>query len=63
MKECPTCRHLYDVNWRFCRFDGSPLVNETVRPDEAVTITFPTGTLRKGSPLLEVRRRRGEREK
>ena len=60
MKECPTCRLLYDRNLRFCRFDGSPLMNESGRPDEAVTISFPTGKLSNKFAERELRRRKLE---
>jgi len=47
MKECPTCRRLFpDASLRFCRMDGSRLVNRDVRSDEALTIRFSTGKLR-----------------
>jgi len=39
MKQCPKCRQLFaDVNLKFCRFDGSPLISEATPPDEAATI-------------------------
>ena len=47
MKQCPKCRQLFaGGDLRFCRFDGSRLINETITPpEEAVTILFPTGPL------------------
>lgn len=60
MKQCPKCRQLFaGGDLRFCRFDGSRLVSETTRPDEAVTILFPTGPLdNQFTPLEELYRRR-----
>lgn len=58
MKQCVKCRQLFaDENLKFCRFDGSPLVNETAPPDEAATILFTTGQLNKLYPALEELRR------
>jgi hypothetical protein len=62
MKECPTCRLLYDGNLRFCRFDGSPLMNE-LRADEAVTISLPPGKLSNKFAQRELRRRKREPER
>ena len=46
MKQCVICRQLFaDENLKFCRFDGSPLVNEGTPLDEAATILFTTGQL------------------
>lgn len=47
MKECPTCRRLFpDASLKFCRMDGTRLVDTSSRPDEALTILFTTGKLR-----------------
>lgn len=47
MKQCPKCRQLFaGGDLRFCRYDGSPLMNQNITPPgEAVTILFPTGPL------------------
>jgi hypothetical protein len=46
MKQCVICRQLFaDDNLRFCRFDGTPLVDEVVPPDERATILFTSGQL------------------
>lgn len=46
MKECPTCGRLFpDPSLRFCRMDGSRLVNKGARADEALTVLFTTGRL------------------
>jgi hypothetical protein len=46
MKQCVKCQTLFaDENYKFCRFDGSPLVKDTAAPDEAATILFNTGQL------------------
>ena len=58
MKECPTCRRVFpDASLRFCRMDGTRLVNKTVQPDEALTVLFSTGKLQ------ELRRRKDEPQK
>ena len=54
MKQCVKCRQLFaNENLRFCRFDGSPLANERVTPDEAATILFTSGDLSNLFPALE----------
>lgn len=54
MKQCVKCRQLFaNENLRFCRFDGSPLANEAVAPDEAATILFTTEDLSNLFPVLE----------
>ena len=60
MKQCPKCRQLYaDGNLRFCRFDGSSLINEATPPEEAATILLPTGPLEdRLTPPQKLRRRR-----
>jgi hypothetical protein len=58
MKQCVKCRLLFaDENLKFCRFDGSPLVNEGAHPDEIATILFTSGTLNDLYPALEELRR------
>ena len=48
MKECPKCRQVFAYpNLRFCRFDGSLLVNEISAMHEATTLLFSTGQLNK----------------
>ena len=42
-----------DESLNFCRFDGSPLVNNVPPSDEAVTILFTTGQLSNLFPALE----------
>ena len=57
MKQCVKCRQLFaDENLKFCRFDGSQLVNE-VAPDEAATILFTSGQLSNLFPAGEDLRR------
>ncbi|HKY45828.1 MAG TPA: hypothetical protein VJM50_22240 [Pyrinomonadaceae bacterium] len=66
MKECPKCRQLFaDRNLRFCRFDGSPLIDEVITPPhEAATILFSTGQLNnRSTPLNELRRKSGKLSK
>ncbi|HEY9501311.1 MAG TPA: hypothetical protein VIR01_06785 [Pyrinomonadaceae bacterium] len=59
MKQCVKCRQLFaNENLRFCRFDGSPLIDEGVLPDEAATILFTSGDLRNLFPALEELRNR-----
>ena len=54
MKQCVKCKQLFaNENLKFCRFDGSPLVNEVAPPDEAATILFTTGRLNNLFPALE----------
>ena len=54
MMQCVKCRQLFaNENLRFCRFDGSPLINEAVPPDEAETILFTSGDLSNLFPALE----------
>ena len=61
MKQCPKCQLLFaDENLRFCRFDGSSLINEAIPPDEAATILFSTGHLDDRFALLEELRHRNE---
>lgn len=58
MKQCCICRQLFaDENLKFCRFDGSALVNEVAGPDEAATILFTTEQLDILFPALEELRR------
>ena len=46
MKQCVKCEQLFgDGNLRFCRFDGSPLVDKVAPPDEAPTMLFTSGQL------------------
>ena len=46
MKQCVKCQQLFtDRNLRFCRFDGSPLVDEVVPAEEAPTVLFTSGQL------------------
>ncbi|HKY29883.1 MAG TPA: hypothetical protein VJM12_18220 [Pyrinomonadaceae bacterium] len=58
MKQCVKCRQLFDENLKFCRFDGSRLVDEGTPPDEAVTILFTSAELNNLSPALEELRHR-----
>ncbi|HEU0253926.1 MAG TPA: hypothetical protein VFR12_12905 [Pyrinomonadaceae bacterium] len=61
MKECPKCQQLFaDRNLKFCRFDGSPLINEATPLHEAATILFSTGQLNNRSTPLEELRRKSE---
>lgn len=58
MKQCVKCGQLFaDEKLNFCRFDGSPLVNEVAPADEAATILFTTGQLNKLFPALDELRR------
>lgn len=58
MKQCVKCRQLFaDKNLRFCRFDGSPLVDEITPAQEATTILFTTEELNSRFPLVEELRR------
>lgn len=59
MKQCPKCRQKFaDGNLRFCRFDGSSLINEATPSQEAPTILLSTGQLNdRFTPLEELRRR------
>jgi adenylate cyclase len=42
MKKCPTCHHQYtDEELKFCRFDGTPLVN-TARSGSTATVVLPS---------------------
>ena len=61
MKQCVKCRQVFaDENLRFCRLDGTPLVNEVVLPDEASTVLFTSGQLNDLYPALkELRRANG----
>jgi len=64
MKQCPKCQQLFaDGNLRFCRFDGSSLINEATPPQEAPTILFSTGHLNDRYTELEELRRGSESEK
>lgn len=61
MKECPKCWQLFaDENLNFCRFDGSPLINESVHSAEAMTILFSSGNLNSRIPQLDELRRSNE---
>jgi len=63
MKQCPKCQQLFaDGNLRFCRFDGSSLINEATPPQEAPTILFSTGHLNDRYTELEELRRGSESE-
>ena len=43
MKQCPKCRQIFHRDaLKFCRFDGSPLVNDVVNIDDAPTIPLPS---------------------
>jgi hypothetical protein len=58
MKQCVKCGQLFTGEaLKFCRFDGSPLVNKVAPPDEAATILFTTGQLNDLFPALEELRR------
>jgi hypothetical protein len=58
MKQCVKCRQLFaDENLRFCRFDGSALVDEGVLSEEAATVLFTSGQLNNLYPALEELRR------
>ena len=58
MKQCVICRQSFaDENLRFCRFDGSPLVNEVAPRDEAATILSTSEQLNDLFPTLEELRR------
>lgn len=58
MKQCIKCQQLFaDENLNFCRFDGSPLINEGATPQEAATILFTSGQLNDLFPALEELRR------
>ena len=53
MKECPKCRQLFAyANLRFCRFDGSSLIDGPTPMHEATTLSFPTGQLNKRATRL-----------
>jgi len=53
MKRCPTCRQLFrDTAFRFCRSDGTPLVNELVPLGDAPTILFSATRLNERFPWL-----------
>lgn len=62
MKQCPKCRQSFaGGDLRFCRYDGSPLINQTISPpDEAVTILFPTGPLNNQFAPLDGAHRRNK---
>ncbi|HEU4433968.1 MAG TPA: hypothetical protein VFR51_11365 [Pyrinomonadaceae bacterium] len=46
MKQCPKCRQLFaNDDLRFCRFDGSRLLSETLPLDEGPTILLLPGQL------------------
>ena len=61
MKQCPKCRQLFaDVNLKFCRFDGSPLISEATPPDEAATILLSARYLNNQFIPLEELRGRNE---
>ena len=61
MKECPKCRQLYSLeDLRFCRFDGSRLINEGTLPHEAATILFSSAHLEERFASLEDPRRASE---
>ena len=54
MKQCVKCQQMFtNDDLRFCRFDGSPLVNEVAPPAEAATILFTTGQLTNLFPALD----------
>jgi hypothetical protein len=54
MKQCVKCRQLFaDENLRFCRFDGTRLVNEGVVSEEAATVLFTSEQLNHLFPPLE----------
>ena len=58
MKQCVTCQRLFtDENLKFCRIDGSPLVEEVTLPDEGVTVLFTAGQLNDLYPALQELRR------
>ena len=58
MKQCPKCRLTFaDGNLRFCRFDGSSLINKATPPHEAATILFSSSHLNdQFTPLKEQHR-------
>jgi len=58
MKQCPKCRLTFaDGNLRFCRFDGSSLINEATPSQEAATILFSSRHLNdQFTPLEELHR-------
>ena len=61
MKQCPKCRQLYaDGNLRFCRFDGSSLIDEAIPAHEAATILFTSRHLNDQHPALEELRHRSD---
>jgi hypothetical protein len=44
MKECPKCRQIFaNGNLRFCRYDGTPLVDKSVPADEVLTMRLLKG--------------------
>ena len=58
MKQCVKCRQLFaEENFRFCRFDGSPLFDEVTPPDEAATVLFTSEQLHDLFPALKELRR------
>lgn len=58
MKQCVKCRLVFaDGNLKFCRFDGSPLIDEVTFPNEAETVLFTTGQLNDLYPALHELRR------
>jgi len=61
MKQCPKCRKLFSgADLRFCRFDGSLLNIEITAPlDEAATILFSSGQIKKQVALFEELHRGG----
>lgn len=48
MKQCPTCKHLYDDSLSFCLMDGTALTIER----EEITLVMPPSTHRKNRKLL-----------
>ena len=45
LKQCIKCQRVFAANLKFCRFDGSPLVNEVAPPDQGATILFTSEEL------------------
>ena len=61
MKECPKCRQLFAYpNLRFCRYDGSRLIDGPTSMHEATTLLFSTGQIHQRTATLDEQRRKSE---
>ena len=64
MKECPKCRQLFaHANLRFCRYDGSSLIDGPTSMHEATTLLFPTGQLNRRAAAVDELHRKTEPDK